>query len=332
MYRPRLHTFECTFHKPDRAAVRTYTRLKTEEVLVASQEWESQPGDGPGYPALVWNDHGLSADRRPFLFYSVHDPEAGIALAIADTAQDPSVKFNRPDAGMSPDSRVLHAPVRPRQTSHFSSPSVVWDATTQQWRIYFHFYANAYAQGCGHQKTAVATAPELETTQWSIHSDGAAGYVAVLPIQPPWANSQSSYHAIARLGPNLWLALLRGTQITQDVDGTIAAHSTSLALATSRDGLSWSLVPEAPFAQALAGDGVLSPMHILCDTDGTVSIMYQRRLSTTSHVYLAPLEAPNHKERIFEDPVFYDGPISIVPQPQGLQIFTGHQVYLIQVP
>lgn len=308
---------------------RVYRPYKTEEILRSTEDWESQSDEQPGYPALVQNTKGRRADGDYYLFYSVHDAPAGIALAKSSKIDGDFLKRVHWPKVTKLDSRVLKAPIRPRQVSHFSSPSIVWDRKTRNWFLYFHYYSNEFADGNGHQKTAVAISAELDGTDWHIVSDDNSRYISTMPAAPGWANSQSSYHAVARLDDGVWLALLRGTSIKKELDGTDII-TTALALATSRDGIEWSLLEDHPFITAKLPKTVLRPMHIICDTNGKLSVMFQMSKPGAprdqfSQIYVAPVSDLSAQERIWEGITISDGAISMELSRRNLYLFTGNR-------
>ena len=238
-------------------------------VLQNTEAWEAgiESGrDSVGYPSLVKNDHGESADGKYYLYYAIHDPYSGIGVAIAGGPSGPFAKL----ANLSwwrPDSRVLRAPRRPRETSHFSSPVVVWNPAESVWFMYFHYYANEWERGRGHQRTALATSKSLGSHDWEPWRDADGALIAVLPTtRDRWMNSQSTYHSIQRLPTGLWVAFLRGVGGDYAADGTWRQDVAKLGFAVSRDGRRWAQIPSNPVLQAgdpLGGkSGVYRPVFV----------------------------------------------------------------------
>lgn len=220
--------------------------VERREVLPRTEPWErgiARRIDGPAYPSLVRNVHGAGADGRFYLFYSIHDPTSGIAVALADTVNGPFVKLGDLER-QRVDSRILRAPLRPLGTSHFASPQVVWNPESRLWTMFFHFYRNEVDSGHGHQKTAVALSENL--INWQIVTDDKGRYRVAMPVHPGWMNSQSTYHAIGRLPGGPWIAFLRGTSGAYSADGAWRNSALALAIAVSDDGLDWAVVPDMP--------------------------------------------------------------------------------------
>ncbi len=227
-----------------------FTRL-----ISRTESWElsaeaKNPNNDVGYPSLV-----VSRDSRGkktyHLFYAIHDVASGIGLARANALEGPFTKIG---GGQAPDSRILRPPTRPRKTSHLSSPVAIWNAVNGVWHLYFHYYSNQFAEGLGHQNTAVAISKDLRNWEVVVGSDG--DFLAVLPVtKERWMNSQSTYHSIQLLPNGLWLAFLRGTSV-HFRDGELEADPTSLGFAVSRDGIRWSLVSgEPPFPSLPLANG-----------------------------------------------------------------------------
>jgi hypothetical protein len=249
-------------------------RLNWERTTVVNSEaWEEGIGprkDSVGFPSVVRNLRGRNADGRYYLFYAIHDPNSGIGAATSASVEGPWQKFGaRLD---HPDSRVLRAPLVPHETSHFSSPVVIWNARERLWFMYFHFYSNEWQEGGGHQRTALATSPALGARDWHPWIDSKGKLMVVLPVtHERWMNSQSSYHVISRLPGGLWLAFLRG------VGGEYAGDSwkqdpAGLGLAVSPDGRRWAQLDGNPWIHQRDGRGGLAgvyrPLFIAMLRDG----------------------------------------------------------------
>ena len=231
------------------------------QILWRTEGWEHNTfdpvdADSVGYPSLVRNDRGPTADNKYYLFYAHHDPCSGIGCAVADSILGPYKKL----ASLEParqHSMVLanpHYPVPnpPRSDpSHYSSPCVVWNPDEKLWFMYFHYYNHGHDAweksadaGCGHQMTGLATCPDLRSNVWTPLKDPKIGHISawdIVPVLPttrePWMNSQSSYHSVQRLPDGRWLAFLRGTSADQ---------TTALGFADARNGRSWRYRRENP--------------------------------------------------------------------------------------
>lgn len=253
---------------PVRAAVRY-------EILRNTEAWESgieSRRDRVGYPSIVRNSHGSAPDGSYYLYYSIHDPYAGIGAATSRLPTGPFEKLGQRD-WWRPDSRILRAPLRPRRTSHFSSPVVIWNPAEQLWFMYFHFYSNEWEQGRGHQRTALATSKDLSDHSWSISRGDDGGILAVLPTTGwRWMNSQSTYHCIQRLPTGLWVAFLRGTGGEYNSAGEWLQDTAKLGFAVSRDGRHWALASATPVLQPGGShggkQGVYRPMLFALGTGG----------------------------------------------------------------
>jgi hypothetical protein len=232
--------------------------LDDRQTIANSEPWEDGIGPGKdkvGYPSVVQNTHGEGADNRFYLFYAIHDPYSGIAAATADKVDGPWTKVGA--GGVSqPDSRVLRAPKRPRITSHYSSPVVLWNESEQLWFMYFHFYSNEWDAGRGHQRTALATSRSLAARDWKPWVDEDGKLIVVMPVVPErWMNSQSSYHAIYKLPGKYWLAFLRGTGGLYSPAHEWQQDTTALGLAVSLDGRKWAQLPGNPLLHPKDGHG-----------------------------------------------------------------------------
>ena len=235
---------------------------RSKQVLANSEAWEDGPGGAAsvGYLTVVRNIHGEAPDGRFYLFYAIHDPGGGIAVAVSDSLDGDYVKLARTDRTRS-DSVVLAAPSVPARSSHFSSPVVAWNQDEKLWFMYFHYYSNEWSEGRGHQKTALATTADLSSHQWTVWVDDSDRYRAVLPVsQEPWMNSQSTYHSVGRLPNGLWVALLRGVGGGYDEARGRAwvQNPPAVGIAVSPDGRRWAQLPGNPLlGNASAGrDGI----------------------------------------------------------------------------
>ena len=245
----------------------------SKQILKRTENWEHSSFRNPGwpagghrslgYPTVVKNVHGLNQDGRYYLYYSHHDPSSGIGCAVAEKIDGPYIKaaIHHPAFGGWTDSQVLvnrnYHPSGPNRddTSHYSSPSVVWNGDEQLWFMYFHYFNHYYGgaggeawnlkhPGLGHQMTGLATCADLSSHHWKIWTDPVWRQVSVWDIVPvlpttaqKWMNSQSSYHAIQRLPDGRWLAFLRGTP---DAGGP------TVGFGTSTNGRHWEYFPENP--------------------------------------------------------------------------------------
>lgn len=235
--------------------------VRSTQILRQSEAWErsswdpKKTSDSVGYPTVVKNDRGPNADGRYYLFYAHHDPNSGIGCAVADAIGGPYRKLAEGAPGRS-DSRVLVNPGKPGQPFHYSSPCVVWNEDEQLWFMYFHYYENLWAQGKGHQRTSLATCPDLSENVWTLWTDDSGELVTVFPTTAePWMNSQSSYHAVQRLPDGRWLGFLRGTGGVYDAGGKWVQDVCKLGMATSDDGRHWAYFPENPVIHQSDGRG-----------------------------------------------------------------------------
>ena len=85
-----------------------------------------------------------------------------------------------------PEPKRQPCPRLPRQArttlpSTTPAPCVVWNEDEQLWFMYFHFYENQWKTGGGHQRTALATCPDLATNNWTTWRDEDEKLVPVLP-------------------------------------------------------------------------------------------------------------------------------------------------------
>ena len=234
---------------------------RSTQILRKTEAWEEStwPGqkgvDSIGYPTVVRNDRGPHPDGRYYLYYSHHDPNSGIGCAVAKSIQGPYVKLAQSDRGRR-DSRVLVCPGKPGEPFHYASPCVVWDSDKKLWLMYFHFYENHWKAGGGHQKTALATCPDLAANAWTPRTDARGKLVPVFPVTAErWMNSQSSYHAIQRLPDGRWLGFLRGTGGEMDANGKWHQDPCKLGFATSSDGRHWDYFANNPVIHQDDGGG-----------------------------------------------------------------------------
>ncbi|HEU4654945.1 MAG TPA: hypothetical protein VFS47_13230 [Steroidobacteraceae bacterium] len=311
------------------------------KTLGNSEAWER--GDGPepgsvGYPAVVQNARGASADGKFYLYYAIHDPPSGIAVAIADRPEGPYRKLADLTWTRS-DSRVLRAPPLPRETSHFSSPVVIWNEQEQKWFMYFHYYSNEWERNRGHQRTALAVTEDLATHRWEIWRDDRGDIISVMPTTPErWMNSQSTYHAIARLPNSLWVAFLRGVGGTYE-DGKWKQDPAMLGFAFSRDGRRWTQLannPVLPAPERRGKTGVLRPLLfglyrdrlLLCWGESAYydSNPKARCGTTTDFVTINDIPHP------IADIDVQDGPASVLQTSGRMLLFDGDMLYELVRP
>ena len=236
---------------------------RSTQVLWRTESWEQStwPADkgrgSVGYPTMVRNDRGPHPDGRYYLYYAHHDPNSGIGCAVAESIEGPYVKLAEAEEDETRrDSRVLVCPGKPGQPFHYSSPCVVWNEQEQAWFMYFHFYENQWQTGGGHQRTALATCPDLAKNVWTPWTDRQGKLVPVFPVTAErWMNSQSSYHAIQRLPDGRWLGFLRGTGGEYNADGKWVQDPCKLGFATSSDGRHWDYLSENPVIHQADGGG-----------------------------------------------------------------------------
>ena len=222
-------------------------------ILERTELWEFPSGlakdstnDSLGYPTVVKNIYGNSANNKYYLFYAHHDPTSGIGCAIADTIEGPYYKIAQKNKKLK-DSRVLISPDVPRGTGHYSSPCVLWDAARERWLMYFHYHENEFARGRGHQKTGMAYTYNLTANSWTIIKKKNGLPKDVLPTtQARWMNSQSSYHSIHKLTTGWFVAFLRGTGGEIDSIGQWEQDTTKLGFAISKNGEDWIYSPSNP--------------------------------------------------------------------------------------
>jgi len=267
----------------------------TARILWKTEAWENprwqnpgwpnaSGGDSVGFPSVVKNDKGPNADNKYYLFYSHHDPMAGIGLAVADSITGPYIKNNVPgrsDNLVVPSFQYDNANWSPDSPDHYSSPAVVWNEDTQSWHLYFHYFNHIRPGDSDFQLTAVATTSDLASHDWtpltSANSPTTPNLVPVLSTASfcgtgcgAWNDEASSYNVVARLPAALpetpadqtWLAFIRGTPR--------ATGLPALGFATSSDGINWNHFSENPVIHQPslgpggfgAKDGVYRPAFI----------------------------------------------------------------------
>lgn len=304
----------------------------TEIILQKTEGWETGSGTVPGYPAVIV-DH-TTDDDTVRMFYSVHDAPAGIGLANSESILGQFEKVAVTNLFWA-DSRILKAPRRPVGTSHFSSPSVVWDEDARLWRLYFHYYASEVARGFGHQKTTVASTHDLGGADWEIHSDESGNYIATHLVDPDWGASQSSYHVVARIGQNAWVSLMRGTNTKKDSLGVETPYETSIAIAISYDGLQWSRLTDKPIDRNQLSEGVLQPVNIACTSDGILSLIWYNRPSSedgSGYLLAAPLANPFDSTKILPGLELTETSASIFRSKNSVVIFHGNRRDTLELP
>ena len=237
----------------------------TTQVLWQTEDWEHPTwqnpawpaggGDSVGYPCVVRNDHGPNPDGAYCLYYAHHDPRSSIGVAVADSITGPYSKSvsvpGRSDNIVVPAFHAASANVD--DPDHTSTPWVVWSEEEQLWFAYFHYFNHVRNIVPGFQLTAMATAPDLASHNWTIWQSASSGttpqYVPVLPTTADtWISEASSYNTVHRLPDGSWLAFLRGTS-------TVAGDPTRLGFASSTDGRTWSYFAENPVIHQADGGG-----------------------------------------------------------------------------
>lgn len=316
--------------------------VESNTVIQRSEAWEisqenpaaSGPDADVGYPTLAAAQHGGPAGAY-HLFYAIHDPRSGIGVAIADRPEGPYIKLASIKG--HGDSQILRAPYMPRNTSHFSSPAVVWNEEKSLWHLYFHFYENRFIEGNGHQRTALATSTDLIDWQILLGQDGK--YLAVLPTtHERWMNSQFSYHAIQRLPNGLWLAWLRGTG-GEMRGGDFQQDVTALGLAVSEDGVRWSMVPGSPQWRAgtaqVSGKGVVRPgfmallksgLHCCWSESDPIDVRRRYVIASTSD-----FKTFMRKENPLAHITVGDGAVSAWREKDEVFLFTGSKVHRMRI-
>lgn len=300
--------------------------ISKERVLFKSEDWEniSNSSDLPGYPSVVHNIYGKHPDNKYYLFYAVHEPPSGIGLAVSESLRGNFVKFSELNPNLI-DSRILKAPTRPRGTSHFSSPVVLWNKQKKLWFMYFHFYNDEIEKGFGQQKTALAYTDNLSEGKWEIYKDNMGRYITPMPVKSNWMSSQSSYHAISRLEDKKWLALLRGTNFNN--------INTTLGLAASNDGKKWAIMPPTPFLEKEIVKAVSKPVAIALNDDGFNIIwsIYDKQKWTTE-AFISPIQNFSKETTDIFLPGWSpsDGPSSFWRENEQIIIFSGNSRYIFE--
>jgi len=341
----------------------------SKQILEQTEDWEHSSFKNPdwptgghkslGYPTMVKNVHGLNQDGKYYLYYAHHDPSSGIGCAVAEEIDGPYTKaaIHHSRFGGWADSQVLvngnYRPAGPNRddTSHYSSPCVVWNEDEQLWFMYFHYFNHYYGgaggeawnlnhPGRGHQMTALATCPDLSSHNWTIWTDPVWNEVSVWDIVPvlpttaeKWMESLSSYHAIQRLPDGQWLAFMRGTAV---------GGGPTVGFGTSTNGRNWDYLPENPvIAQG-------KPWAKDSKEYRPAFIGYLGRNRARQHVYLvAWAEHPNPHiiystttdfKTFQRDPRGYakfggaDGLVSPWREGNKLYLFAGKHVHVMVLP
>lgn len=312
-------------------------------ILRRTERWEYGSGSDTlnhvGYPSVVYDEGGATRQPRIYLFYAIHDVPSGIGLARSPNPTRDFAKLAESDP-LRIDSRVLVAPLRPRGTSHYSSPVVLWDDTTQHWFMYFHYYSNEFDRGRGHQRTALARTADLDSNDWRIHADEQGRIVSVLPTSASrWMNSQSTYHAIVRLQGPLWVAFLRGVGGEIDASGAWQQDPARLGFAVSRDGIRWAEVPGNPrITPSLAGatgkTGVFRPLFLAVVNNALLACWSESEHydhSPSAHcATTADLQNFRPIPMKIHGLEFADGPASALALGQSIYLYQGSSVYRVE--
>ncbi len=314
---------------------------RSTQILSRTEPWEhstwtdGRDDDCVGYPTVVQNDRGRKPDRRYYLYYAHHEPSSGIGCAVARSIEGPYVKLAQANRARK-DSQVLVCPGKPGDPAHYSSPCVVWNRQERTWFMYFHFYDNQWQTGGGHQRTALATCPDLAANVWTPWTNPRGELVPVLPVtRERWMNSQSTYHAIQQLPDARWLAFLRGTGGEYTADGQWAQDPCKLGFATSTDGRRWQYPNTNPVIHQDDGGGggkgdyrphfvgfLGQGEYLLCWSEGE-KVMYGRTRDFRS---------------VVRDPRGYakwrigDGLISPWREGDRLYLFAGKQLHVLTLP
>lgn len=312
---------------------------QSRQILAVSEHWELGREGGPkdqiGYTSIVRNSHGKDPDNKYYLFYSIHDAGSSIAMAVSETIDGNFTKLANLELGRS-DSVVLRSPLRPYSTSHYASPVIIWNSTTQLWHMYFHFYDNRWGSGLGHQHTAVAFASNLNG-DWEVYKDSHGYAISVLPVtKSRWMNSQSSYHFISKLSNGKWIALLRGTGGSY-IDGEWAQDTTKIGAAISDDGIKWALLNnEAVLAQdsyAGARTGNFRPLLLTPCEKGGFLLAWSEAMFYDSNPIVRYGYTKNFSEISVADAVIdwqpADGPASLISGGQQLYIANGRFLHAL---
>lgn len=321
--------------------------IYTKRVLQRTESWEHSTWDRKndhdtlGYPTVVKNIYGTKPDNKYYLYYAHHDPKSGIGCAVADSIEGPYRKLAEIDPTKA-NSVVLVPPGKAGEPFHYSSPSVVWNEGEHLWFMYFHFFRDEWKKGKGHQKTALATSPDLRANIWTPWTDRDGHLVAVLPTTTErWMNSQSSYHAIQRLPNGTWLAFLRGTGGEYDTKGNWVQDPTKLGFATSTDGRHWAYFPENPIIYQVNGSegrkGVYRPHFIGYLGNGRYVAVWSESNYYDSNpriIYGTTSDFKTFKR----DPRGYanwpsaDGLINPWREGNKLYLFAGKYIYVMELP
>lgn len=315
-------------------------------ILRQTEDWElSTWSDGKGhnsigYPTLVRNDRGPDPDGHYYLYYAHHDPNSGIGCAVAESIEGPYVKIAEKDSTRT-DSRALVCPGKRGQPLHYSSPCVVWNENEKLWFMYFHFYENQWRTGGGHQRTALASCPDLAKNVWTPWTDVRKKLTPVFPVTAErWMNSQSSYHAIQRLPDGRWLGFLRGTGGEYEADGKWKQDMCKLGFATSADGRHWDYFPENPIIHQENGggrDGVYRPHFIGCLGGGEYLVCWSESASYDSGPKIIYGRTTDFRT-VVPDPRGYanwpagDGLISPWREGDRLYLFAGGNLHVMKLP
>lgn len=318
-----------------------HTPENTLVMLENTEAWEQGiNGDSKvGYPSLVQNVYGAGADGKFYLYYAIHDPNGGIAVAVGDNADGPFEKLAITD-NRKPNSLVLPAPKTPLGLSHYSSPVVIWNKDEHLWFMYFHYYKNEWNSGAGHQKTALATSKNLAANKWTTWKDRSGQILSVLPVtKERWMNSQSSYHAILRLPSGLWVALLRGTGgFYENFSPKIwRQDSPKIGLAFSLDGRRWAQSANNPIDLKGNQSDEIRPLFLGYVKPGEYMIAYsilregeQKPTVEYRVIELATGLASNEVSYGNWEP--FDGAASVWRTDSSVHIFSGPVKYTFPLP
>ncbi len=317
------------------------------QILRQTEPWERSSWRGDtgresvGYPTMVWNDRGPNPDGHYYLYYAHHDPNSGIGCAIAESIEGPYVKLAQKDRARE-DSRALVCPGKRGQPFHYSSPCVVWNEEEQLWFMYFHYYENQWETGGGHQRTALATCPDLAKNNWTTWVDENGKLVPVFPVTTErWMNSQSSYHAIQRLPDGCWLGFLRGTGGEYSADGKWTQDPCKLGFATSTDGRHWDYFPDNPVIHPDDGGGgrkgVYRPHFVGYLGDGEYLVCWSESSPYDGGPKVIYGRTKDFR-KVVRDPRGYanwpmaDGLVSPWRQGNRLYLFAGKHLHVMNLP
>ena len=144
--------------------------------------WRSDTGrESVGYPTMVQNDRGPKSRRRYYLYYAHHDPNSGIGCAVADSIEGPYVKLAEKDPNRK-DSRAPRPARQARTTLPLLQPLRGLERGRTTLVHVLPLYENQWKTGGGHQRTALATCPDLATNNWTTWRDEDEKLVPVLPV------------------------------------------------------------------------------------------------------------------------------------------------------